>query len=132
MFFSFASSACSCGYMSMQENFEKSTYVVKATILSLADTVQYDLYSQPIKPPFVYGYKPVIVIDRVYKGTIKKGSEITLVADYGMCNYFFGVGKTYIIFLYKTEQNKYETSVCVNNFSLDDREKASEFRKIKK
>ena len=127
-----AAEACSCNPMGMRENFKSADYVVQVSVLALNDTVQYDLYSNPLYPPFLQGRFPKLRVIKSYKGPIKAHTDIA-VAGYGsMCDYFFRQGQTYIVFLNKDEHMLIRTSSCAQNFLLSDKGKSGEFKRVRR
>ncbi|WP_022824967.1 hypothetical protein [Hymenobacter norwichensis] len=117
-----AANACSCATTTIQENFKKADYVVKGQVVSLADTVQMDLYSNPVRPPFRYGYIPHLRVEKVLKGRIKRGKTIRVASYSSMCDFYFGLGLSYVVFLFKDSKAGFTTSVCVLNFLQTDKE----------
>ncbi|MEJ7663564.1 MAG: hypothetical protein WKG07_30500 [Hymenobacter sp.] len=63
-----AAHACDCLHLFMRQQYQKADFLLRVHVLSLQDAVQYDLYSQPIRPPFQYGTHATVRIQRVYKG----------------------------------------------------------------
>lgn len=113
--------ACDCVTSSMKEAYRMADYVVQVRVTALRDTVQYDLYSQPVRPPFRSGYLPVLAVEKVFKGKLTTGQAIALVDDGspGMCDFYFQTGATYVVFL-NNYKGGYGTSVCQKNFLLTD------------
>ncbi|WP_159452080.1 hypothetical protein [Hymenobacter roseosalivarius] len=104
----------------MEENFKKADYVIKVQVVSLADTLHFDLYSNPVRPPFTYGYSPSLLVNKVLKGQMKEGEMIRIIAANSMCSYYFGLGLSYVVFIY-VHDKAFTTSVCSKNFLQTDR-----------
>lgn len=122
--------ACSCASASIQKDFAHAAYVVEAQVMSLADTVHYDLYSNPIHPPFQKGHIPQLQINRGYKGKLKVGESVVVTGDDSMCSYYFTLGQTYLVFLFKDADNRFRTSTCVKNALTSDKEVVAEARRL--
>jgi len=117
-----AAMACDCLFMSMRENYRKADFVLRVHVLSLQDTVQYDLYSQPIHPPFQYGAYATVRVQQVFKGKPPRG-KLVLTGMGSMCDFRFKQDSDYVVFLYKQDvdaKGHYVTSSCQRHFSLDD------------
>lgn len=124
--------ACDCVTFSMKEAYRMANYVVQVRVVALYDTVHYDLYSQPVRPPFRSGYLPVLSVEKVFKGHLAAGQVITLF-DEGpsTCDFYFQTGATYVVFL-ESHQGSYRTSICQKNFLLSDTASRREFRRLAK
>lgn len=106
--------ACRCARVSVREAFNYSSYVVRVQVVAVADTVQYtDLARKdpsPERPPFKYGYLPVLKIVKTYKGVLP--AQITLSAVGSMCDPYFTVGREAILFLYKLPDGRIVADEC--------------------
>lgn len=109
--------ACSCITSTLARSFEQHGYVVRARVEQVLDTVQYDLYSRPVHPPFRVGYQVRLRILRTYKGTLP-----TSIQAGGMgsnCDFRFFPDKEYVLFLERGDK-QYITSICALNFMPTD------------
>jgi hypothetical protein len=114
--FYYASNACECAPSRLIQTYKSSKYVVKVKVVEITDSIQYDLFSNPLNPPYKYGNRPVLKVQKVYKGPLINGT-IKLAATNSMCDYYFKLGNEYVIFIDQF-QGELVTSVCNNNFEL--------------
>ncbi len=105
-----------------------SDYVVRVKVVEITDSIQYDLYSNPLKPPYKHGNRPILKVQKVYKGQLNN-EIIKLAATNSMCDYYFEIGKEYVI-LISEFKGKLVTSVCMNNFELPNKEALQEVKKL--
>jgi hypothetical protein len=127
-FFYFASNACECVPSSLKQTFSLSDYVVKVKVIEITDPIQYDLYSNPVKPPYQYGNQPALKVQKIYKGQFQN-EIIKLAATGSMCDYYFELGKEYVI-LINEFKGELGTSVCMNNFELPNKEALKEVKTL--
>lgn len=111
-----AAGACECLAQTLQQAYQAADCVVQVRVVALRDTLHYDLYSQPVRPPFRAGSQPVLQVRKVVKGHLP-GHELTLTLPdaQSMCNFTFRLGATYVVFLHATAGG-YTTSTCQPNF----------------
>lgn len=129
-----AAGACDClPPSSIKAAYQAADYVVQVRVAALRDTIHYDLYSQPVRPPFRSGYSPVLSVEKVFKGRFSVGQSITLADDgsQGMCNFYFQNGATYVVFLNKYKGG-YSASPCQKHFLLTDTASLKAFRLVNK
>jgi hypothetical protein len=121
--------ACECLWLAIRENYRRADLVLRVHIVSIQDTLHYDLYSNPVRPPFTAGTRVVARVRRVYKG--KMQDKVFSIKGMGnMCDYQFRRGEDYVVFLYKQDldpQGQYVTSNCQRHFSLHNIEARQEF-----
>ena len=113
--------ACDCQVWSMQRAYQSADCVVQARVEALRDTVHYDLYSQPVRPPFRSGYLPVLRLQKVLKGRLTSQQVILTDAGAGgWCDFYFQMGGDYVVFLNKDGKGGYMASPCQKHFPLTD------------
>ncbi|MGI4864248.1 MAG: hypothetical protein ACRYFZ_10030 [Janthinobacterium lividum] len=128
-----AAGACDCLFLPMQQAYQAADYVVQARVISLRDTVQYDLYSRPVRPPFRSGYLPVLQIVKSFKGHLRSHQEVLLTAGSGtLCDAYFQVGGEYVFFVATDAKKGYTTSTCQPSFALADTASLKAFQLVKK
>ncbi|TVT42729.1 hypothetical protein FNT36_01145 [Hymenobacter setariae] len=124
--------ACDCLFLTMQQAYRAADYVVRARVIALRDTVHYDLYSNPVRPPFRSGYLPVLRINKLYKGRLSSRQQVYLTAGSGtMCDAYFQQGAEYLLFINKYK-GEYTTSTCQRSFLLTDTVSLKEFELLVK
>jgi hypothetical protein len=124
--------ACDCVFLPMQQAYQAADCVVQARVVALRDTLHYDLYSQPVRPPFRSGYLPVLRIEKSYKGKLRNRQQLHLTAGTGtLCDAYFQLGADYVFFINKYN-GEYTTSTCQRSFLVTDSEPLKEFRLLKK
>ena len=127
-FFYFASNACECAPSSLKQTYVLSDYVVRVKVVEITDSIQYDLYSNPVKPPYKYGKRPILKVEKIYKGELAN-EIIKLSATDSMCDYYFEIGKEYVVFIIEFK-GELGTSVCMNNFELPNKEALQEVKTL--
>jgi hypothetical protein len=127
-FFYFASDACECAPSSLKQTYALSNYVIKVKVVEITDSIQYDLYSNPVKPPYKYGNRPILKVQKIYKGQLAN-EIIKLAATDSLCDYYFEVGKEYVI-LINEFKGELVTSVCMNNFELPNKKALQEVKTL--
>jgi hypothetical protein len=101
---------------------------VRVKVVEITDSIQYDLYSNPVKPPYTYGNLPILKVQKIYKGQLAN-EIIKLAATDSMCDYYFEIGKEYVI-LINEFKGELVTSVCMNNFELLNKEALQEVKTL--
>ena len=114
----------------MKQSYKFSDIIVRAKVISLNDTAQYDIFSNLVYPPFKKGSNPKLKVSKLYKGRLTS-KEIDLVSYHTLCDYYFEPNKEYIVFISRID-GKLETSVCAHNFKTTDITSFAEFKKIDK
>lgn len=127
MFFCSNANACEC-FGSLQQSLVTSEIVIKAKVIGLNDTVQYDIFSNPHYPPFKKGSKPKLKVNKVYRGKLTE-KEVELTSHGSLCDPYFDFNKEYVIFI-STINGKLETSVCSHNFETIDKKLLQEVKKL--
>lgn len=79
-------------------------------------------------PPYKYGNRPILKIKKIYKGQLAN-ETIKLAATDSMCDYYFEIGKEYVIMI-NEHKGELGTSVCMNNFELPNKEFLKEVKKL--
>ena len=88
---SFPARACDCLRQSTMQNYRRADFVLRVHIEVIQDTVQYDLYSNPGRPPFAAGAYVQARVQRVYKGACRD-KELIISGAGDMCDYRFARG----------------------------------------
>lgn len=121
-----------CDYLSftMAQACQQADLIVRARVVALRDSVHYNLYSDPIRPPFTAGTQPVLRITRVLKGQWSQ-PELTLarVVPGDMCAPSFELGREYVIFLSRW-QGSYAASPAYPNFLASDKHARTTLRRL--
>lgn len=122
--------ACDYTSFTMAQACQRADLIVRARIVALRDSVHYNLYSDPIKPPFTAGNQPVLRITRVLKGQWAQ-PELTLarVIPGDMCSPYFEVGQEYVVFLSRW-QGGYVTSPGFPNFLASNKPAHTALRRL--
>lgn len=129
LLFCFSANACEC-FNNLKQSIESYDLIVKAKVVGLKDTIQYDIFSNLVYPPYETGSSPKLKVSKVYKGNLAS-KKIELVSHHTLCDYYFKPGKEYVIFISRIN-GKLETSVCAHNFETTDRITLKEFKKLYK
>ena len=121
--------ACDCLGQSTAQNYRRADFVLWVHIEAIEDTVQYDLYSNPVRPPFAAGAGVRARVRRIYKGGWR-AKELSINATGSMCDCRFARGGDYVVFLYKADAGPagaYRTSACQRHFDRRDAPARREF-----
>jgi len=130
---SFPARACDCLGQSTAQNYHRADFVLRVHIEAIQDTVQYDLYSNPVRPPFAAGAGVRARVRRAYKGGWR-AKELIIKATGSMCDCRFARGGDYVVFLYKSDADPagvYSTSTCQRHFNLRDAATRREFAHVR-
>jgi len=125
--------ACDCLEQSTAQNYRRADFVLRVHVEAIQDTVQYDLYSNPVRPPFDAGTYVKARVQRVYKGSWRD-KKLIISGTGSMCDYRFVRGGDYVVFLYKADADlsvAYRTSSCQRHFNLRDTLARREFARAR-
>lgn len=122
--------ACDYTTLTMTQACQRADLIVRARVVALRDSMHYNLYSEPIKPPFTAGNQPVLRIMRVLKGQWAQ-PELALVRlpPGDMCAPSFMVGQEYVLFLSRW-QGGYVASPGFPNFLASDKPARTTLRRL--
>lgn len=115
------------------QNYRRADFVLRVHIEVIQDTVQYDLYSNPGRPPFAASAYVQARVQRVYKGAWRD-KELIISGTGGVCDCRFARGGEYVVFLYKADADSlgvYRTSSCQRHFNLRDTLARREFARAR-
>lgn len=129
-FFAYNANACECSITTFAQNFKSTDYVVKVKVIALKDTVHYNIYSNPIYPPFKTGFNTILKVQKNLKGKLTE-KRIKVTGNGSMYDFYFNLNEEYVVFL-DLFKGRFITSVCKYNFLFKDKKALQNILKLSK